>query len=78
MRIAAAVFVAAPFPLVLIGHEVSGTDYTDEVQKTGVPEERWAGMLWREDDRLVWHSPTKYEAYYTFPPNPEQATPAQS
>ena len=78
VRIAAAVFVAAPFPLALIGHEVSGTDYTDEVQKTGVPEERWAGMLWREDDRLVWHSPTKYEAYYTFPSNPEQATPAQS
>lgn len=76
--IAAAVFAATPFQLALIGHEVSGATSADEVQTMGAPEERWVGMLWRKDDFLVWHPPTKYEADYTFAPNSEAEIPPQS
>lgn len=66
VRMAAAVFAAVRFPLALVGHEVSGTTYAEEIQSTGVPEERWIGCLWREGERLVWHPPNKYESDYTF------------
>ncbi len=66
MGLASEVFVAAPFHLALIGHEVSGATYADEVKTTGVPEERWTGYLWQEKGLLVWHPPTNYGGNFTF------------
>lgn len=63
-QIATAVFVVVPFSLALIGHEVSGTAYVDEIRITGVPDERWDGLLWRDAEELIWYPPTRYEGDY--------------
>jgi len=65
-QIAISVFSAVPFSLALIGHEVSGMTYAEEIHNTGMPAERWVGYLWREGERLVWYPPTKYEPDFAF------------
>lgn len=64
-QIAAAVFTVVPFSLALIGHEVSGTAYADEIRITGVPDERWGGLLWGDSEELIWYPPTRHEGDYT-------------
>ena len=64
-QIAAAVFVAVPFSLALIGYEVSGMAYADEIRSTGVPYERWVGFLWGDAEDLTWYPPTRHEGDYT-------------
>ncbi|MBC8135509.1 MAG: hypothetical protein H8F28_06450 [Fibrella sp.] len=64
-QIAAAVFVVVPFSLALIGHEVSGTAYADKIRITGVPDERWVGLLWGDAGELIWYPPTRHEGDYT-------------
>jgi len=70
MNIGAAVFAKVPFPLALIGHEISGTTGAAEISRTGIPVERWIGYLWRENEHLIWYRPTRYEADFMFNPAP--------
>ena len=46
------VFRAVPFRLGLIGHEVSGDAYADEIEKQGIPEDRYIGYLWPQGDEV--------------------------
>jgi hypothetical protein len=64
-QIAGVVFAAVPFSLALVGHEVSGMAYAEEIRNTGMLAERWVGYLWREGERLVWYPPTRYEPSFT-------------
>ncbi len=65
-KMAGVVFSAVPFSLALIGHEVSGMTYAEEIHNTGMPAERWVGYLWREGEHLVWYPPTRYDPDFTF------------
>ena len=59
-------YAAAPFPLGVTGFEMHG-DYTaDELRASGVPEERWDGLLLPDESgELVWYPPTIYAAQFT-------------
>lgn len=50
-----AVFATVDFRLGLVGHEAEWEATAAEVRDEGVPEERWCGFLWPEDDRLGWY-----------------------
>ena len=64
VQIAEIIFSVTPFPLALLGHEVSGASSTGEIQSQGIPEDRWIGYLWQENEHLVWYPPSRYEADY--------------
>ena len=40
------VFRTVPYRLGLIGHEVSGDAYADDIEKQGIPDDRYIGYLW--------------------------------
>jgi hypothetical protein len=46
------VFSAVPFKLGLIGHEVSGNHYAEEIAEQGIPDERYIGYLWPSGGKL--------------------------
>ena len=46
------VFTVVPFRLGLIGHEVSGNHYADEIAKEGIPDTRYIGYLWPSGGEL--------------------------
>jgi hypothetical protein len=67
------IWVATPFRLALVGHEVSGQAYAENIgAQGGVPEARWIGYLYSdeagEDAALVWYPPTRYDAPFTVRP----------
>lgn len=67
-QVARAVYAVTPFRLALVGHEVSGETYADDIlQGGGVPQERWIGYLMPSADTgaLDWCPPTGYDAPYT-------------
>jgi hypothetical protein len=64
VELAQAVFVAAPFSLALVGHEVSGHAYAATIAIDGLPAERWDGYLWQEAGNLHWYPPTIYSASF--------------
>ena len=66
VELARKVFTAVPYKLALIGHEISGEAYSDEISKNGLPSERWIGYLCETQGRLEWHPPSKYEAPFDF------------
>lgn len=59
------IFNAVAFRLALIGHEVSGTCYADELATGGVPQERWIGYLWPKNGGLNWYAPTFFSPPYS-------------
>ena len=65
VQIAKSVFSVTPFSLALLGHEVSGETSAEEIRSQDIPEDRWIGYLWQENEHLVWYPPSQYRADYT-------------
>ena len=66
VHIANMVFARVPFGLALIGHEVSGQTYHKDIQREGLPRERWFGHLLASGGRLDWFPPNDYEPPFQF------------
>ncbi len=49
------IFNTAPFRLGLIGFETSGEVYAQDILKSGIPTQRWCGLLVPTAGKLVWH-----------------------
>jgi len=45
--------------ITLVGFEVSGMAYADELMQVGIPTERDMGYLWPEGDRVTFYPCTK-------------------
>jgi hypothetical protein len=60
------VFQHVPFDLALIGHEVSGDTYAEEIVSEGIPEERWIGYMWPEHGQLQYYPCNILDAPWTF------------
>src|SRR5262245_40410376 len=46
------------FRLGLIGHEVSGHVYASEIASNGIPDERYIGYLWPNNESVLYHRRT--------------------
>ncbi|OWY72159.1 hypothetical protein B7486_04335 [cyanobacterium TDX16] len=60
-RLGRFLFEKVDFRLALIGFEVSGSEYADQLEKNGMPEKRWNCYLWRVVGELVWYGRTEDE-----------------
>ncbi|MBK8024589.1 MAG: hypothetical protein IPK19_24985 [Chloroflexi bacterium] len=60
------VFDHVGFDLALIGHEVLGEIYADNIRAMGIPPQRWVGYIWPEDGKLAYYPCTKYGSPLTF------------
>jgi len=58
-RIGVAVYDRVQYRLALVGFEVSGMAYADELMQAGIPTERDMGYLWPEGDRVTFYPCTK-------------------
>ncbi len=54
------VFNVVEFRLGLVGFDVSGEAYSQELSKQGIPEERYRGYLLPETDLLAWYPPNSW------------------
>jgi hypothetical protein len=54
-----AVYDAAGFQLAVIGHEVDPGVSLAQIERNGVPDERWDGYLYPEDQLLCWYPPNR-------------------
>lgn len=54
------VFDVVEFRLGLVGFEVSGDVYAQELFEKGIPEERYQGYLLPETDSLTWYPPNSW------------------
>jgi hypothetical protein len=52
-------FAHVPFSLGLIGHEVSGMEDAANIAQNGIPDSRYCGYLWPEQDGLSFYPSTK-------------------
>lgn len=46
------IYSTVKFQLALIGHEISGETYASDVMESQIPNERWFGYLWAENNEL--------------------------
>jgi hypothetical protein len=60
------VFRDVKFELALIGHEVSGETNATAILASGIPEKRWIGYLYPQNDKLTYYPPNQYQAPFTF------------
>lgn len=60
VRLGQHVFTRVPYQLALVGHEVSGETYSDELAAVGLPSDRWIGYLRPTDGKLEWYPPSRY------------------
>jgi hypothetical protein len=56
-QIGESIFVSIKFRLGLVGHEVGGLAFAEDIAKNGIPDERWEGYLWPESGNLSWYPP---------------------
>ncbi len=49
------IFSTVPFRLGLVGFEVSGIAYSQQIEKDGIPSERCIAYLWNDKGKLEWH-----------------------
>lgn len=52
-KIGVTVYNRVQYRLALIGHEVSGEAYADELLQTGIPARRYIGYLWPDGDTVT-------------------------
>jgi hypothetical protein len=67
------IWAAVPFRFALVGHEVLGQAYADNIEAQGrVPETRWDGYLYSgpvgENGAWAWYPPTLYDSQLTVEP----------
>lgn len=58
-RIGVAVYDRMQYRLALVGFEVSGETYVDELTQTGIPTQRGMGYLWPDGDTVTFYSCTE-------------------
>ena len=51
-ELGAYVFAEVPFALGLIGHEVSGDVYAEQIAREGIPSQRYIGYLWPSHNKI--------------------------
>lgn len=61
------VFSQVKFALALIGFEVSGEYYAEEIENQGVPEQRFIGYLWPSGEKLTYYPRNILETPFLFP-----------
>lgn len=61
--IAIAIYPQVKFNIALIGFEVDFFDLKKKLA-SGIPHERWEGILLPHNDKLTWHPPTFYDPPY--------------
>jgi hypothetical protein len=57
------VFQAVPYRLGLIGCEVSGNAYSVNIEKRGIPDDRYIGYLWPEGDEVKYFPMNRQYGY---------------
>lgn len=53
------IYRTVKFPLALTGHEVEFEIDLADIAASGIPEVRWDGYLWPENDTLKWYQPNQ-------------------
>ena len=61
------VFSQVKFALALIGFEVSGDYYAEEIENQGVPEQRFIGYLWPAGEKLTYYPRNILETPFLVP-----------
>ena len=59
-ELAESMFRSVRFELALIGFEVSGTQYAQEIAISGVPEERWIGYVWPKGSAVKYYATNEW------------------